>query len=203
MTGPVSEFGLALSKRWHHIPAGGAAPGWADSLAAAIVEGVPVPDGVPALLARQLSEVKAAVDATAVRGAHTAVLVENPSEPFVQGMLTLVLGRGVAPETYEEQLAHVVEGVDTAQVMSEQRIEATVPAGAVIGAHFLVGHLDQREDAPGVHLEERIHLGVFPPGSPDMIDVTAIAASFGVFQDMPARVVALLENLEVKTEGAS
>jgi hypothetical protein len=203
MSGPIREFGLGLTDDWHALPAGDPPQGWADALAARIVEGEHVPDGVPAALARQLSGVKASVDATGVRGSHTAVFVENPAEPFIGAMLTVVLGRGVARETFESQLEQVVEGVDTAQVMGKQVIEAAVPAGSVYGAHFLIGHLNPDDGAAGAHLEERVHLGVFPSGSSDMIDVTAIAASFGAFQDMPVWAVGLLESLEVTTEGTA
>ncbi len=203
MSGPIREFGLGLTDDWHTLPTGDAPQGWADALAARILDGAHVPDGVPAALARQLAEVKASVDATGVRGSHAAVLVESPAEPFIAAMLTVVLGRGVTRETFESQLGQVAEGVDTAQVMGTQVIEAIVSAGSVYGAHFLIGHLNPDDGAAGAHLEERVHLGVFPDGSADMIDVTAIAASFGTFADMPAWVVALLEDLDVTTEGAA
>ncbi|MGH3588709.1 MAG: hypothetical protein ACRDQ0_20565, partial [Pseudonocardia sp.] len=176
---------------------------WAAELAGRVVEGVDVPDGVPALLAAQLAEVKASVDATGVRGARTAVLVEAPAEPLVQAMLTLVLGRRVARGTYQSQLAQVADGVGSAQVMGTQEIDAVVPAGAMVGAHFLIGHLPDDDDVAGVHLEERVHLGVFPPGSPDMVDITVIAAGIGIFDDLPAFVVGLLDALEVSTEVAA
>ncbi|MFD6175615.1 MULTISPECIES: hypothetical protein [unclassified Isoptericola] len=199
MSGPITEYGLGLAEGWHLLPYGDASEGWERELAGAILEGVEAPEGVPAALAAQLAEVRAAVDATGVRGARTAVLVESPAEPFVQAMLTLVVGRRVGRGTYESQLAQVAEGVGSAQVMGTQEIDAVVPAGTVHGAHFLIGHLPQDEDVAGVHLEERVHLGVFPADSPDMVDVTAIAAGIGIFDDFPAFVVGLLDELEVST----
>jgi hypothetical protein len=200
MTGPITEYGLGLPDGWHLLPVGDAPDGWASELAARVVEGVDVAEAVPPLLAAQLTEVKASVDATGVRGARTAVLVGTPAEPFVQAMLTVVLGRRVARGTYQSQLAQVVDGVGTAQVMGTQEIDAVVPAGAVSGAHFLIGHLPADDDVAGVHLEERVHLGVFPADCPDMLDVTVVAADVGIFQDLPATVVGLLDELEVSTE---
>ncbi|MDR7382650.1 hypothetical protein [Promicromonospora iranensis] len=197
MTGPISGFSIGLPLGWHPVPSGEVPPEWAEVTAAAVVAGAAVPEGTVDALARQLLEVKASVDATRVRGAHSAVLVEHPEAPTIQAMMTMVLGRQLGLEAYEEQLEHVVENVDTAQVMGKQAIEATVPAGDVRGAHFLIGHLPAQEDPAGVHLEERVHLGVFPHECPDMIDVTAIAAGIGIFEDLPAVVVGLLEDLEV------
>jgi hypothetical protein len=197
VTGPISGFSIGLPEGWHAIPSGDVPPEWADATASAVVEGVAVPEGTAAALARQLLEVKASIDATRVRGSHSAVLVEQPEAPSIQAMMTMVHGRQLGLEAYEDQLEHVVENVDTAQVMGKQSIEAAVPAGDVRGAHFLIGHLPAQEDPAGVHLEERVHLGVFPHECPDMIDVTVIAAGIGIFEDLPAAVVGLLEELEV------
>jgi len=199
MSGPITEFGIGLPEGWHVLPSGPVEPGWAQETAHAILAGYDVPDGTADDLAARLTMVRTSVDATGVTGASTAVLVESPVAGFVQAMLTMVLGRRVAPDTYDEQLAHVVEGLDDAQVMGQQAVEATVPAGAVRGAHFLIGHLPQDEDVAGVHLEERVHLGVFPPGSPDMVDITVIAASVGVFEDLASAAVGLVEGLDVTT----
>ena len=199
MTGPISSFSIGLPESWHAVPSGDLSPEWAEATASGIVQGVAVPEGTATALARQLLEVKASIDATGVRGSHSAVLVEHPEAPSVQAMMTIMLGKQVSREVYDEQLAYVVENVDTAQVMGNQVIEATIPAGAVHGAHFLIGHLPAHEDAAGVHLEERVHLGVFPEESPDMIDVTVIAGGIGIFEDLPTTVVGLLEELEVTT----
>lgn len=203
MSGRITDFGIGLPEGWHAVPSGPVPADWASALAARVVAGVAVPEGAVEALGEQLLAVKAAVDATGVRGASTAVLVRTPASPFVEAMLTMVLGRGVARETYEEQLDHVAEGVDGAQVMGRQAIEATVPAGAVHGAHLLIGHLPQVQDAAGVHLEERVHVAVFPEGSADMVDVTVVAADVGVFDDLAAHVVGLLDGLEISTEGAA
>jgi hypothetical protein len=199
MSGPISSFAVGLPAEWHAVPSGDVPPAWADATAATIVAGVDVPEGTTAALARQLLEVKASIDATRVRGSHSAVLVQHPQGPTVDAMMTMVLGRGFGLDLYVEQLTRVAENVETAQVMGNQTIEATVPAGAVHGAHFLIGHLPADDDLAGVHLEERVHLGVFPEGSPDMIDVTVVAAGIGIFEDLPTVVVGLLEELEVTT----
>lgn len=203
MTGPISGFSIGLPDRWYAVPAGDVPPEWAEATASAVVEGVAVPEGTAAALARQLLEVKASVDATRVRGSHSAVLVEHPEAPSIQAMMTMVLGRQLGRDAYEAQLEHVVENLDTAQVMGKQAIEATTPAGDVRGAHFLIGHLPAQEDPAGVHLEERVHVGVFPQECPDMIDVTVIAAGIGIFEDLPVVVVGLLEELEVATGAAA
>lgn len=197
VTGAISGFSLGLPEGWYAVPAGDAPAEWAEATATAVVEDVSVPDGTVAALARQLLEVKSAVDATRVRNAHTVVLVEPPEAPSIQAMMTVVLGRQVGLDAYQSQLEEVVDGVDTAQVMGKQAIEATVPAGEVRGAHFLIGHLPAQEDPAGVHLEERVHLAVLPEECPDLIDVTLIAAGIGVFEDLPAVAVGLLEQLEV------
>ncbi|GHH71824.1 hypothetical protein [Promicromonospora soli] len=199
MTGPISSFSIGLPETWHAVPSGDVPPEWAEATASRIVEGLAVPEGAAAALARQLLEVKASIDATGVRGSHSAVLVERTEVPSVQAMMTIVLGKQVSREIYDEQLGYVVENVDTAQVMGNQTIEAVIPAGVVHGAHFLIGHLPAHDDPAGVHLEERVHLGVFPEGSPDMVDVTVVAAGIGIFEDLAASVVGLLEQLEVTT----
>lgn len=198
--GRITEYGLALPAGWHLLPVGPASSSWASELAEDVVEGAEVAEAMRAAFAAQLEEVKAAVDATGVRGARTAVRVPVPAEPVVQAMLTLALGRDLGVDGYEEQLGHVVEADPSAQIMGSQRVVAEIPAGSVRGAHFLIGHLPDDADEAGVHLEERVHLGVFPPGSPDMVDVTAIAASIGAFDDLPAFVVGLLDDLRVSTE---
>lgn len=199
MSGQIVDFGIGLPTGWYVLPSGPGAPGWAQDTARGIAEGHDVPDETLETLATRLTAVKASVEATGVPGASTAVLVESPATAFVQAMLTMVLGRGMARETYQEQLSHVAEGLDDAKVMGTQAIEAVVPAGTVRGAHFLIGHLPHDEHVAGVHLEERVHLGVFPDRCSDMVDVTVIAASVGVFDDLAGAAVGLLEGLDVST----
>jgi len=201
MAGPIREFDLVLPDGWVGVPAGDVSPVWAADAAERATEGRDLPESAVAALAASLLDVKDAVDATDVPFAHTAALV-GEALPVVQAMVTVVVGRQLSEPAYLEQLDHVAEGVEGASVVGRQAIEATVPAGAVRGGHLLLGHLRDDVDEVGIQLEERVHLGVFPEGSADMVDVTAIAASVGVFADFPTFVVGLLEALEVTT-GAS
>ncbi|MFC8731951.1 hypothetical protein ACFT5B_05780 [Luteimicrobium sp. NPDC057192] len=203
MAGRIREFGLGLPEGWYEVPSGDVAPAWAADVAERALAGRAAPDGAVAALAAALLDVKDAVDATDLEFAHTAALVETTGLPVVQAMLTVVVGRQVSEPEYLEQLDHVAEGVEGASVVGRQPIEAHVPAGAVRGAHVLVGHLREDEDEVGIQLEERVHLAVFPEGSPDLVDVTGIAASVGVFADFPTFVVGLLEALEVTTGAGS
>ncbi|GGM33741.1 hypothetical protein ACFQBY_07345 [Promicromonospora citrea] len=199
----ITEYDLAMPEGWHPLPVTPADQQWASVLAQQIIGGAETIEEAPELLARQLLEVKAAVDATQVTGTRTAVLVTDPTTPFLDAMFTIVLGRGTSPEKYDAQLERVVDEVDTAQVMGRQTIEGEVPGGKVRGAQFLIGHLPADEFTAGAHLEERVHLGVFPEDTSDMVDVTIIAANAGLFTDLPATAVGMLQNLTVRTEGAA
>jgi hypothetical protein len=193
----ITQFGVDLADDWFPLPSGEVDDGWSRDVAARAVSGLAAPDDALLALAAQLEAVKGAVDATGVPGATTAVLVRPLEVPVVQAMLTIALGRSMSPALYEEQLSQVAEAVPSAQVMGRQDVTADLSAGAARGAHFLIGHLPADDLEAGVHLEERVHLAVFPPESGDAVDVTVIAASIGVFEDFAAFVVDVLQGLDI------
>lgn len=197
----VVQYGLELPDAWRALPPAPGEEGWATIAAEQILEGAePEIEDAVSLLARQLVEVRDSVTAGGTAGMRVAVLVSEPASVLVDAMLTLGFEHDVPLETYQARLGVVADEQDDAEVMGRQDVEAEVPAGPVRGVHFLIGHLPADPEAAGSLLEERVHLGVFPHGTADLIDATVIAASPGFFDDLPTTAVGLLEGLQIRTE---
>jgi hypothetical protein len=202
MSGTIVEFGLRLPETWHVLPGVGDAE-WAGTMAAEIAAGSSEPVAVD-LLRRQLLDVRASVDAMGDVGRlRTAVLVDDVTAPLVSAMMTVGLMTGADTDIYKAQMEQVAHEVEDAQLMGNQLFDAEVSAGQVIGAHFLIGHMQDGLGDAGAHLEERVHAAVFPTGTTDALDVMVVAANVGLFEDLPTTVVDLLENVTLRTEGVA
>lgn len=209
MTRGIVEYGLSLPEEWHVVPADVAdVQQWARTTAHDLVRGAGRDDAAPVLvedaaevLAEQLSDVAAVVREAGIRSMQTAVLVRRPESGVVDAMVTLVAQQGLALDEFAASLAHGVESTEAFGVVHAGEITGTTDAGQLAGMHLLLGTAADATLGAGVEvLEERVVLGVFPPGSRDMVEVTAIARSTGTFEDMPQAMVDLLGGLVIETE---
>ena len=216
-------YELPLSEEWSAVPAElPDVEAWADQEAARMIarsgrsvepantanlpfahesEGRAVID-VRDLLARQLVGIVESVREMRMAGVRTLVLARRPDVGTVDAMATVTTHRGVSPEVYTREIEDQVRESEDQDYLFTQLIETHVPGGTVRGAHMLLGHVDPTLGYEMAHLEERVTLGIFPEGSPDMVEVTAIASSVSVFADMPQTMIDLVSDLEV-TLGAA
>jgi hypothetical protein len=209
VTRRLAGYTLALGEGWLLVP--GAlddADAWSRQTAAELVEKNPsLPESSPLVakpadpvdsLARRLGEVVGAASATGVDALSVAVLVRRPALGDVDAMLTIVGQAGLSAERFTADLERIVAESDDPPYLAAQEIDATVSAGSVRGAHLMIGHVDPDLGEGVAHLEERVSLGIFPPDSPDMLEVTVIANGSAVFVDMAQAVVDLLGGLTVE-----
>jgi hypothetical protein len=222
VTRRVAGYELSLDDGWTLVPPGlGDIDGWARETAAGLVppdaadaattlpQAVPGPDGPTAAdadpseaLAERIADVARSATASGISGLAVAFLVRRPTLGEVDAMLTVVAQAGLSAESFAADLERLVSESQDPPYMYAQAIDADVPAGPVRGAHLMIGHLDSELGDGVAHLEERVALGVFPPDSPDMIEVTVIANGVAVFDDMAQAVVDLLGGLTVELETA-
>ena len=219
----VVEYELSLLADWLVIPSEiPDVPGWAALEADALiarsgrsVEPVDVSDvpfadrdgdgstiDVSALLAHQLAAVVEAVRETRTAGTRTVVLARRPDLGTVDAMVNIALHHDIAPETFARELEDMVSQSEEQEYLFAQVVQGGVAAGYVQGAHLMIGHRDPTLGEAVAHLEERVALGVFPSGSSDRFEVTAIASSVGAFDDMATEIVDLIDGLNV-TLGAA
>lgn len=163
------------------------------------------PDAAQAFTSDPVADLTAAVVAvveaasgTGVDALTTAFLVRDPSSGTVDAMVTLVAQADLTPEAFLADLERLVAEADDPPYLFAQQVEADLPAGDGRGAHLMIGHVDADLGQEVAHLEERVVLGVFPPGCPDMIELTAVSAGVGVFDDMPQAVLDLAAGLTVE-----
>lgn len=212
MSRQIAGFELRLPDDWHEVPDG--APdvaGWARTTAEGLVEAAGA-DGLVAVqaadaadvLAEQLTEVAAVVQGTGIAALRTAVLVRHPERGVVDAMITLVAQQGLSAEEFTHQLAETVEAATEPEPVYAGQVTGSVDAGEVAGVHLVLGHEAQDDLGEGVALlEERVVLGVFPPETADMVEVTAIARSVGSFDDMPQAMIDVLAGLSIDSEPLS
>ncbi|MBL0885439.1 hypothetical protein [Myceligenerans indicum] len=218
MTRRLAGFQLRLPESWFEVPDG--VPDvteWARTAAEAMLAAATVPpdtdagqavenapeeaqDDPVAALAEQLVDVAGSVRDTGIRGLETAVLVRRPDLGIVDAMITLVGQQGLGRAEFDAQLTGAVEDSEDAEHVFAGTIDAAVPAGDASGMHLMIGHLRGTMGEGVAVLEERVAMGVFPPGCPDMVEVTAIARSAGVFDDMAQAVVDMMEGLTIELE---
>lgn len=203
MVASIVEFGMSLPEEWHVLPAGDSDRQWAESMAADLMPEAEPFEGAHAVLVQQLVDVRASVAEVGMSGIQTAVLIDPATAPMVTAMLTANVAVGASSDAYEAELGLVARDVEDAQVMGNQIFRAEVPAGAVLGAHVLIGHLSDAPDAAGAHLEERVHAAVFPSGSVDAVDLMLVAANVGIFDDLATTAVDLLSTVTLRTEEAA
>ncbi|CAM3478631.1 hypothetical protein [Isoptericola cucumis] len=222
MTRRVAGYELSLDEGWLLVPDGlDDVEAWARETADALVPpdargggtehavavpgldeaGEPGADPVEALAAR-IADVAQSASASGIVALAVAFLVRQPSSGDVDAMLTVVAQAGLSADAFAADLDRLVAESDDPPYVYAQSLDATVPAGDVRGAHLMIGHLDPDLGDGVAHLEERVALGVFPPDSPDMLEVTVIANGVSVFDDMPQAVVDLLAGLTVELEAA-
>lgn len=217
--GRISGFELGLPEGWTVLPPGADRTGsWAADLARELVAEAPLPDdgdggsagegGLPEdeapleagraveLLAGQLEDVAAAAADVDDPGLHVAVLVRQPRSAVVEAMLTVGSQPGTSPQEYVDEIAAAVEESPGDYLVAEE-IAAEVPAGDARGAHLMLGHLEPDEDGEVAHLEERVALGVFPPGSLDMVELVVVASGVATFTDMPTAVLRMAAGIEI------
>lgn len=221
----VTGFGLALPEGWTQIPADLTDPDdWAFRTAGEILAEASAPatvtmpaelstDGSTAtgetidlrsLLAGQIGDVAAAAAATGLGGRlHAAFLVREPELGLVDAMLTVMSHADVSPEGYAAEIDEAVRESERNDYLFAQAVEGSVASGEVRGAHLMIGHVDPQGPEGTAQLEERVTLGVFPTGSPDMIEVTAIASAIDAFDDLTATIFETLEGLTVDLEGVA
>ena len=218
MTARLVGFDLTLPEAWVVLPR--AVPDverWARETAEALVArsgratattGVDARPGDEALvdpavaLADGIAGVALVAADAGVAGMETAFLVRRPDLGRLDAMLTLVAQQGLSAEAFDADLERVVaDGGESYLVAAE--IRGDVPAGEVRGLHLMIGHTVPHLGEGVAHLEERVSLGVFPPGCPDMVEVTAIANGVGAFDDLPQAVLDLLTGLTLETEVAA
>lgn len=220
MTRRLAGFQLRLPESWYEVPGG--VPDvteWARTAAEAMVAAAPVPadavagqaaPGAPdeaqgdpvAGLVEQLVDVAGSVRDTGIRGLETAVLVRRPDLGTIDAMITLVGQQGLSKAEFDAQMAEAVEESEGAEHVFAGKIDATVPAGDASGMHLMIGHLRDTMGEGVAMLEERVALGVFPQGSPDMVEVTVIARTAGVFADMAQEIVDMMDGLAIELEPA-
>ncbi|MGW8565475.1 hypothetical protein [Isoptericola sp. NPDC055881] len=211
MTRPIAGFELRLPESWYAVPTEtpDLVEAWARSTAARIVAeagtsgGLEVPaQELAASLAAQLEDVGRAVADTGIRGLVTAALVRRPELGVVDAMVTVAAQPDLAREEFAAQLAAGVEDSQEHDYAFASRFDGTCAAGEVEGLHAMITHFGELGDEGSGVLEERVVLGVFPPESADMVEVTAVARSVGTFDDMAQEMVDLLAGLTVETETA-
>ncbi|WP_460890018.1 hypothetical protein [Promicromonospora xylanilytica] len=154
------------------------------------------------VLAEQLDGVVRVVQDAAIAGLRTAFLVRHPENGVVDAMLTVGAQRDVSPDGYAAELKEVVEASETHDFAYAEAIEGTTAIGSVTGLHAMIAHPGELGEGSSAVLEERVVAGVFPEGTPDMVEVTAIARSVGSFDDMPQQIVDLLAGLTVEVGGS-
>jgi hypothetical protein len=203
MVTSIVEFGMGLPKEWHVLPVGDDGREWAESMATDLMPGAEPFEGARSLVVQQLVDVRTSVASVGTAGIQTAVLIEAATAPVITAMLTANVAVGTTPEAYEADLGLVARDVEDAQVMGNQLFRGEVPAGDVLGAHVLIGHMPDDPDEAGAHLEERVHAAIFPPGSVDAVDLMVIAANVGIFEDLPTTAVDLLSTVTLRTEDAA
>jgi len=207
----IAGFELRLPEAWYTVPT--ETPDlvgeWARSTAAQLVaeaaaaRDLEVPGQDLALeLASQLEAVGHAVADTGLPGLVTGALVRRPELGVVDAMVTVTAQPGLGAQEFAAQLASVVETSEEHDYAFASRFDGTSAAGDVTGLHAMITHFGEFGDEGSGVLEERVVLGVFPPGSPDMVEVTAVARSVGTFDDMPQEMLDLLVGLTVETEEA-
>ncbi|MFI2103639.1 hypothetical protein ACH436_10115 [Isoptericola sp. NPDC019693] len=220
MTRRVAGYELGLDEGWVLVPDGlEDVDAWAREVAVALVppgaaqaeaeaeRAVPALDGAGDAagdpvesLAGRIADVARSASDSGIDALAVAFLVRRPALGDVDAMLTVVAQSGLTAEEFAADLERLVAASDDPPHVYAQAIDATVAAGEVRGAHLMIGHLDPDLGDGVAHLEERVALGVFPPGSPDMLEVTVISNGVSVFDDMPQEVVDLLGGLTVELE---
>jgi hypothetical protein len=217
----LAGYELALPEGWVAIPSDvGDVDAWAHQEASRLVAGAagradaelrtapapgePAQDVDPsALLASGLAAVARTAAEAGVRGLEAAALVRSPELGRVDAMVTLVAQQDLSRDTFVADLQELVAGPEAVEHLLAQEVDAVVDAGEVRGLHLMIGHLEHDLGEGVAHLEERVALGVFPPGCADMIEVTAVANGVGAFDDMAQDVVDVLGGLAVDLEGAA
>ncbi|MFC7025579.1 hypothetical protein ACFQHV_20775 [Promicromonospora thailandica] len=211
MSNRIAGFELRLPESWHVVPT--EVPDqiepWARSTAEALVGGAPAPErpdamteDVTDILAEQLADVAKAVVDTRIGGLQTAVLVRHPELGAVDAMVTVGATEDLALDAFAAQLQAIVESSEEHDFAFAGRVDGTSDAGQVTGLHSMISHFGDLGMEGTAVLEERVVLGVFPPGCADMVELTAIARSVGTFDDMPQEMLDLLAGLAVELEAA-
>jgi hypothetical protein len=207
----IAGFELRLPESWHVVPT--EVPeeidAWARATAEALVAEVPASDRPEAMttditdvLAEQLADVGRAVVDTRIGGLQTAVLVRHPEIGAVDAMLTVGSQLDLGYDVFAAQLAAIVENSEEHDFAFAGRVDGTADAGEVTGMHSMISHFGDLGIEGTAVLEERVVLGVFPDGCPDMVELTAIARSVGTFDDMPQEMLDLLAGLALELEAA-
>lgn len=207
----IAGFEMRLPESWHVVPTEvpSEIEGWARSTAEALVSEAPAGDRPEAMtadvtdvLSEQLADVAKAVVDTRIGGLQTAVLVRHPELGAVDAMVTVGAQQDLGLDAFAAQLAAIVENSEEHDFAFAGRVDGTSDAGAVTGLHSMISHFGELGIEGTAVLEERVVLGVFPAGCPDMVEVTAIARSVGTFDDMPQEMMDLLAGLAVELEAS-
>jgi hypothetical protein len=117
-------------------------------------------------------------------------------------MLTIGSQLDLGYDAFAAQLAAIVENSEEHDFAFAGRVDGTADAGEVTGMHSMISHFGDLGIEGTAVLEERVVLGVFPDGCPDMVELTAIARSVGTFDDMPQEMLDLLAGLALELEAA-
>ena len=207
MRSQIVGFELGFPEAWHLVPK--EVPDlaeWAGATATRLVSEA-VPDGASAtaedaagVLVEQLSDVVRSVRDTGISNLRTAVLIRHPENGVVDAMLTVGAQRGMPSAAFVAELEEVVGRSDGHEFAYAGAIEGTTAAGPVAGMHAMIAHPGAYGADGSAVLEERVVLGVFPEGTADMVEVTAVARGVGTFDDMPQQIVDLLAGLTVEVE---
>jgi hypothetical protein len=207
MRSRIIGFELGFPDAWHPVPK--EVPDlaeWAVSTATRLVsEAVPDASSATAedatgVLVEQLNDVVKSVRDTGISSLRTAVLIRHPETGVVDAMLTVGAQRGITSAAFAAELEEVVETSENHEFAYAGPIEGTTTAGPVAGMHAMIAHPGEYGEDGSAVLEERVVVGVFPEGTADMVEVTAVARGVGTFDDMPQQIVDLLAGLTVEVE---
>lgn len=187
----VVGFSVVLPEGWYAMPVDDTA--WAAALSDRIA-----PHEVRERLEQSLREVQDGTRAFADSTMRAAVFVEFPETGSVSGMLVQALASRDTLGDPDRLVAALEQPQrqtsDGASGYGVQTWRQDLPAGAAVGAHYLLAH-PMGEDA-GM-LEERVVVTVYPPDAAQAVQLVATANGIEAFPDMASSMMAIAATLAV------
>ncbi len=197
----IVDFSVGLGPTWHAMPLAGDAREWAKGLAAGLTED----EVARTTLTDELVFAQGRLAGMGRSTLRAAVWIPFPETGRAGAALVFELTPVSTvgdPDGFEAFLEGAASReIDGQSYYSVRTWRSEVDAGPLVGAYDLIAHDGLTSDG-GDLLEERVVIGVFPPGTTDFVQFIFSAENLGVFTNMPQETQDMVASLQITTEAA-
>ena len=196
----IAEISLELPEFWYWMPEPGRAlTGWQQEMASQVIPPDKRTEATIARLVEHLNSVYRSVESSGFTGIRSAVMAPPTWAGGIAAVISLRATQVGSLDAFGAELAHWTQGSPEETFQRVDPLEADLPAGRALGVRVIKGNVYVDDlGTQSQALEERIVIGIEPPGSNNLVEVVVIAAGLGAFQDLPGDILALLQGLRVR-----